>query len=59
LTNSRENVSGSVEPGVHVIVAGPPDVKLVGVPKEMAETKGRKRMTLDASDEVDHVYQRR
>jgi hypothetical protein len=42
-----------------LIVAGPPDVILEGVSKVIAETKGRKKMALDASDELNHICQRR
>jgi hypothetical protein len=47
--SSREKVAGSLESLVQVNVAGPPEVRLLGmVPKVMAETNGRKKMILKA-----------
>jgi hypothetical protein len=44
--SSMEMVSGSPLLPVQASVAGPPDVRLSGVLKVTAETKGRKRMRL-------------
>jgi hypothetical protein len=51
--SSREKVAGSLESLVQVNVAGPPEVRLLGmVPKVMAETNGRKKMILVSHGEV-------
>jgi len=42
-TSSTEKVSGSLASLVQEIVAGPPDVRLLGTEKLMAKTKGRKK----------------
>jgi hypothetical protein len=48
-TSSMEKVLGSPLLLVQDIVAGPPDVRLLGTVKSTAKTKGRKkRMTLKA-----------
>ena len=46
-TSSREKVLGSLVSPVQVNVAGPPEVRLLGMePKVTAETNGRKKMRL-------------
>jgi len=47
--SSKETVVGSLESGVQVKTAGPPEVRLLGmVPKVRADTNGRKKMMLKA-----------
>jgi hypothetical protein len=47
--SSREKVVGSLESGVQVKTAGPPEVRLLGMePKVRADTNGRKKMMLKA-----------
>lgn len=52
-TSSKEKTVGSVLVLVQVIVAGPPEVRLPGMPpKVKAETKGRKKIMMLAKREV-------
>ena len=52
-TSSMEKTVGSVSVLVQVIVAGPPEVRLLGIAEKVkAETKGRKKIMMLAKREV-------
>lgn len=52
-TSSMEKTVGSVSVLVQVIVAGPPEVRLLGMEEKVkAETRGRKKIMMLAKREV-------